>query len=416
MRRAVGVLVAVAIVLPVGLIASAVGASGQASCSAGSGSYTFGTPLPRHGDPKTVNTTVSGKFTISGCTGLGSITGGTGVQTGTVSNASWDKSWSPQGTTVITWSDGETSTIPILPWAGEPSGGVTSGLFTGAQIGATASVVLFGPNSGNIPLKGITWKSVTPLLVTFPPGPVTCASPAPCITGQRASASVSAPGVSVNVAGTPAVGVGTIQVSIASGKMPCPNAPAPVAPIVDLSDKGFATSDRITVTETLSLASSTSPEQVCFDSTLPFLSQSSPSVPALGPGLLLSCTQTVNVPPCVLSSTPVGANLVVKLVVPGGDPRFYLLVPKGRQLWASHFGIGTVGKAFTAQFQSSGGIHPITWTLASGHLPAGCIINKHTGTITGKPKVKGAFPIVVKAIDSERPPQTATISVPITII
>ena len=62
-----------------------------------------------------------------------------------------------------------------------------------------------------------------------------------------------------------------MQLTVGSGSLSCPGAPTAVAPIADLSDTGFAPTDRLTVTATLPLTASTSAEQVCFNSTVPFL-------------------------------------------------------------------------------------------------------------------------------------------------
>ena len=105
----------------------------------------------------------------------------------------------------------------------------------------------------------------------------------------------------------------------------------------------------------------------------------------------------------------------MKFVVPGGDPRFYIVCPHGRQVWLSHYGTAHLGKKYAAQLQSSGGRSPIHWKVSSGKLPSGCNLNTKTGAITGAPTRKGRYSAVVRATDSEDPPQTASINVPITV-
>ena len=238
----------------------------------------------------------------------------------------------------------------------------------------------------------------------------TCTSSQPCNTTQTAAATAQAPGLNVNVTGTPRAG-GNVQLKIASGTLKCPQISSDVRPVANLTDTGFP---QLTVTATLPLASSTSPEQVCFQSTVPFRSQSS-STPKAGTAFLSSCSQTANKAPCVQSSKQVGSNAIVRFVVPGGDPKFIIVDPSGREVWLSKYGLGTVGKPFDVQLHTRGGILPATWNIASGPLPNGCTLNPDTGTITGTPTKKGDYPVVVEATDSERPAKHAKLKVPITI-
>ena len=244
---------------------------------------------------------------------------------------------------------------------------------------------------------------------------ISCASPQACNPAVRASASVTAPGLSLTVAGTPAAGAGTVQLTIAPGKLACPKLVPTVRPVADLTDAGFAPSDRLKVTATVPLFSSSTAEQVCFSSTVPFKSRSNPTAAKAGTAFLLDCSKVANVAPCVMSSKQVGSNVLVQFVVPGGDPTFTIDVPSGRQLWLSQYGTGKVGAAFDARFQTRGGLAPFHWSVASGKLPAGCTLSATTGTITGTPTVKGTYKIVMQAKDSERPQKIATLPVPITI-
>jgi hypothetical protein len=128
----------------------------------------------------------------------------------------------------------------------------------------------------------------------------------------------------------------------------------------------------------------------------------------------LLCSQK-NVAPCVISSKQVGANMVVKFVVPGGDPRFCVLLPRGRLQWLAGAATAKVGTAFNAQLQSTGGRAPVHWKISSGKLPAGLGLNGTTGSIAGKPKVKGSQTAVVSGTDSASPPQSAKLSIPIKV-
>ena len=148
---------------------------------------------------------------------------------------------------------------------------------------------------------------------------------------------------------------------------------------------------------------------------MPFKSQSNPTVAKAGTAFLLNCTQVANQAPCVTSSTHVGTDVIVKFVVPGGDPDFCIKLKNGRQAWLLQHGSAKVGKPYAANLNTSGGAAPYTWTITSGRLPDGCVLNRRSGVITGKPRKKGTYSLVAKATDSERPPKTATVPLKITI-
>ena len=77
---------------------------------------------------------------------------------------------------------------------------------------------------------------------------------------------------------------------------------------------------------------------------------------------------------------------------------------------------GVAGLGYTTTLQSSGGVTPIAWTLASGSsLPPGLSLNS-SGTISGLPSAAGASTFTVVATDSETPtPATVNRQLSITI-
>ena len=77
MRKTLGLLCAVAMMLPIGVItAQPAAAAGGTTCKTNHGTATFTPPLPPLSSTKTVNTTVNFKGTLSGCSG-GGVTGAT---------------------------------------------------------------------------------------------------------------------------------------------------------------------------------------------------------------------------------------------------------------------------------------------------------------------------------------------------
>src|SRR5207244_710099 len=74
---------------------------------------------------------------------------------------------------------------------------------------------------------------------------------------------------------------------------------------------------------------------------------------------------------------------------------------------------GTVGIAYSQTVGSSGGTAPLTWSVASGSLPAGLNLNTSTGVITGTPSSAGTASFTLHLADSAS--QTADRSLSITI-
>jgi large repetitive protein len=75
---------------------------------------------------------------------------------------------------------------------------------------------------------------------------------------------------------------------------------------------------------------------------------------------------------------------------------------------------GTTGSAYKAKLKSSGGVPPVTWSLAGATLPAGLTLDP-TGTISGTPTINGVFKFTVAATDVSTTPQVQQQALSITI-
>ncbi len=69
---------------------------------------------------------------------------------------------------------------------------------------------------------------------------------------------------------------------------------------------------------------------------------------------------------------------------------------------------GTVGTPYSTTVTASGGTAPLTWSLASGALPAGLTFNAATGVIAGTPTAAGTASFALQAVDSSAIPFTVT--------
>ncbi|HYC89475.1 MAG TPA: ice-binding family protein [Thermoanaerobaculia bacterium] len=61
---------------------------------------------------------------------------------------------------------------------------------------------------------------------------------------------------------------------------------------------------------------------------------------------------------------------------------------------------GTVGAAYNQVVSATGGTAPYTFSVSSGALPTGLVLNPATGAITGSPTVAGTFNFTITAMDA----------------
>jgi hypothetical protein len=78
---------------------------------------------------------------------------------------------------------------------------------------------------------------------------------------------------------------------------------------------------------------------------------------------------------------------------------------------------GVVGLSYAQTLAAAGGTAPYTWHLTAGTLPSGLTLNSITGGISGTPTSPvTATPLAFSASDSSALPQTASVSLTLTII
>jgi hypothetical protein len=175
MRKSLGLLLATALVLPVGVMAaSSSGAAGGTVCSTAAGSAVFSPALPVISSAVLVKGTLVATGTLGKCVGGGvtsahtvfkSPKGTTGSNCKTL--ATFDpKSKGTVGTETITWNTGKTSTVALTlkQVKGKPTttnivGKVTKGLFVGSSQSGQVIYTLPAGACASKPLAKVTYKN-----------------------------------------------------------------------------------------------------------------------------------------------------------------------------------------------------------------------------------------------------------------
>lgn len=68
---------------------------------------------------------------------------------------------------------------------------------------------------------------------------------------------------------------------------------------------------------------------------------------------------------------------------------------------------GTEGVNYNQTLTASGGLLPLTWSIAAGALPDGLGLDPSTGAIAGTPLLRGTYNFTVQVVDSASPQQSA---------
>ncbi len=89
--------------------------------------------------------------------------------------------------------------------------------------------------------------------------------------------------------------------------------------------------------------------------------------------------------------------------------------PSPLSISTSSLGAATLNVSYVATLAASGGATPYTWSIVSGSLPNGLLLNSSTGAISGTPTASGTFSFTVQVADSSSPVQSATKSLSITV-
>ncbi|MDE1155945.1 MAG: putative Ig domain-containing protein [Acidobacteriaceae bacterium] len=150
------------------------------------------------------------------------------------------------------------------------------------------------------------------------------------------------------------------------------------------------------------------------------------SIPVTGGTGPYSCTITAGTLPdglslgaaCSITGTPttVQTSLVTVNVTDSASPAntgsstvtFTVQAPAALSLTGS-LPNATLGQAYRQKLTATGGVAPYTYAVTAGSLPSGLMLSTD-GTVSGTPTAPGATSFTVTATDSEKTPQTASLS------
>src|SRR6266704_602026 len=90
--------------------------------------------------------------------------------------------------------------------------------------------------------------------------------------------------------------------------------------------------------------------------------------------------------------------------------------PESIAIMTTSLPAGQINVAYSTTLAATGGTSPFTWTLTSGALPTGLLLNASTGAIAGTPTVSvTSSPLTFQVKDSSTPQQTKSVSLTLTI-
>jgi putative Ig domain-containing protein len=140
-----------------------------------------------------------------------------------------------------------------------------------------------------------------------------------------------------------------------------------------------------------------------------------------------TCPGSVPTPACP-ANAPNTYSFVVKVTDSGNPPLtvpsnlFTVIISPPPPLTITSSGAlpsATVNALYSTPILTSGGVPPFTWSILSGSLPAGLILNTTSGQITGTPNIATSgkqFSFTPQVQDSSIPRQVVSTPAPLTIL
>src|ERR1700732_4314206 len=123
---------------------------------------------------------------------------------------------------------------------------------------------------------------------------------------------------------------------------------------------------------------------------------------ALPTGLSLS-SSTINTVQITVKPTPTGSF--------SSSQQFTVVVSSLVITTTSPLPPATTAAAYSVTFAATGGVAPLTWSVANGStLPPGLMLNSTTGVLSGTPTQGGTFTFGITVTDSANPAASATVN------
>ncbi|MBB5339847.1 beta strand repeat-containing protein [Tunturiibacter gelidoferens] len=92
------------------------------------------------------------------------------------------------------------------------------------------------------------------------------------------------------------------------------------------------------------------------------------------------------------------------------------IAPATLNILTSSLPSATQGSSYSSTLRTSGGTAPFTWSITGGSLPAGLTLGATTGVVSGTPTASGSFSVTVMVKDSATTAQTATVTLPLSVV
>jgi hypothetical protein len=133
-------------------------------------------------------------------------------------------------------------------------------------------------------------------------------------------------------------------------------------------------------------------------------------------GLSLNAAGVISGTPAVFGNFPFGIRVTDSTGTPAIASFTMNILPDVEPLKVISSGdqtAGLTGIAYLLQLLYAGGRSPVVWSVASGALPPGLVLNSTEGRISGRPRQVGNFTFTVRVLDAE---QTVAFSEPLRIV